>query len=145
MPGRLANEQSRSLGTHNSEARLLQEALNGDILFVVTPATLTPVPLTAEGFTRTVKVSVQNAAGEVHTWLDVAIGSGLSIADTSTAGTASIVATTLTLVKGEALVVVTGDAQDWDDAETDTLTVEEYTGFAGQTLAEKTSVETFTT
>jgi hypothetical protein len=92
-----------------------------------------------------VDVQAQNAAGEIHTWLNVAIASGVSVGDTSTAGTASIVSTTLTIVNGKAEVVVSGDAQDWLNAETDTLTVTEYTGFSGGTMAVKTSVETWTT
>jgi hypothetical protein len=141
--GRLASEQSYALGTKNKEARLRDEAANGDILWVVTPATVTPSP-TAAAWTRNVEVQAQNAAGEIHTWLDVAITTGVAIADGSTAGTATIPSTTLTIVKGKAVVVVSGDAADWLDAETDTLTVAEYTGFAGQTMAAKTSVETFT-
>ena len=138
------SEQSHSFGDVVKRERLLNEALNGDILFVVDPVTVAPSPLTATGFTRTVLITVENAAGELHNWFQEAIASGVSVGDTSTAGTATIPSTTLTFVDGKASVVVTGDAQDWDDAETDTLTVEEYTGFAGQTLAEKTSVETFT-
>lgn len=140
---KLDSEQSHSLGTHNKEARLRVEALNGDILFVVTPAAVAPSP-TSSAWTRNVDVEVQNAAGEVHTWFNESIATGVSIADASIAGTASIVSTTLVFVKGRIRLVVSGDAQDWLDAETDTLTVEEYTGFAGQTLAAKTSIETFT-
>ena len=144
---KLNSEQSHSLGVHNTEARLRVEALNGDILFVVTPATVVVVP-TAAAFTRLVDVEVQNADGEVHTWFNESIASGMSIADTSTAGTASITTgdgTTLIFVKGRVRIEVAGDAAAWLNAETDTLTIEAYTGFAGQTLAEKTSVETFTT
>lgn len=141
---KLDSEQSHSLGTHNTEARMRAEALNGDILFVVTPAAVVVVP-TASAWTRDVDVEVQNADGEVHTWFNESIGSGVSVGDTSVAGTASIVSTTLVFVKGRLRLVVSGDAQAWLNAETDTLTVEEYTGFAGQTMAEKTSVETFTT
>ncbi len=142
MP-RLASEESHALGVRNTEDRLRAEALGGDILFVLTPAAVAPVPISA-AWTRNVVVSVENAAGEVHTWFNEVIASGNSIADGSTAGTASIVSTTLTIVEGRATVVVSGDAQDWLDTETDTYTVAEYTGFAGQTLAVKTSVETFT-
>jgi hypothetical protein len=118
------------------------EALNGDILWVLTPDTVGTSALST-AWTRNVLVQAQNAAGEVHTWLNVAIASGNSIADGSTAGTAIIASTTLTIVEGEALVVVSGDAQDWLAAEDDTYTVAEYTGFAGQTMAVKTSIETF--
>ncbi len=141
--GRLASEQSYSLGTRNTEARLRDEAANGDILWVLTPAAPTRAA-TSSVWSRNVEVQAQNAAGEIHTWLDLAIASGVSVGDTSTAGTATIPSTTLTIVKGKAVVVVSGDAVAWLDTETDTLTVAEYTGFAGQTMAVKTSVQTFT-
>lgn len=137
------SEQSHNFGPANTKDRLLREALGGDILWVLTPATVAPAP-TAAAFTREVVVEAQNAAGEIHAWLNEVIASGVAIADTSTAGTATIPSTTLTIVDGRATIVISGDAQDWLDTETDTLTVAEYTGFAGQTLAVKTSVETFT-
>ena len=143
MP-RMSSEESHALGAANRRDRMLQEALKGDILFVVSPVAVAPVPINA-AWTRDVFISVENAAGEVHEWFSEEIASGISIADVSSAGTASIVSTTLSIVNGQAKVVVSGSDNDWDNADTDTLTVEEYTGFASETLAEKTSVETFTT
>jgi len=139
----MSSEESHALGGVNKRARMLQEALKGDILFVLAPSAVAPLP-TSSAWTRNVEVTVENAAGEVHDWFTEAITSGVSIADGSTAGTASIVSTTLSIVRGRVTVVVAGDAQDWLDTETDTLTVAEYTGIAGQTMAVKTSVETFT-
>lgn len=124
------------------EIAIRDKALAGDIVFVVTPATVTPAP-TSAAWTRTVYCSLENAAGERHTWFNDAIASGVSIADDSTAGTASIPSTTLTFIDGLATVVVSGDAADWLDTETDTLTVAEAT-ILGYTIASKTSVETFT-
>lgn len=118
-------------------------ALAGDMLFVVTPATVAPAP-TAVAWTRTVVCELQTAGGKVHTWFNKAITTGVSIADTSTAGTASITSTTLTFVDGKATVVVSGDLADWLNTETDTLTFAEAT-VLGYTVAAKTSVETFTT
>lgn len=135
-------ESSHALGEHNKEARLMQEAAGGDISFSITPATVTPVP-TSEAWTRRVLIKVVNSSGETHTWLNKAYTTTLSIADTSTAGTASITSTTLTLVNGQATVVVSGDAQDWLDTETDTLTVANIT-VMGYTVTGGTSVETFT-
>lgn len=125
------------------EISLRDKALAGDLVFVVTPATVTPVPR-ATAWTRTVKVELQTADGEVHTWFDKGITTGVSIADASTAGTATIPSTTLTFVNGRASVVVSGDAQAWLHTETDTLTVAQAT-ILGYTVAAKTSVETFTT
>jgi len=146
MP-RMSSEQSHALGGHNTQLRMLQEALKGDILFVLSPAAVAPVP-TAAAWTRDVEVTVENAAGEVHEWFTESITTGVSIGDTSTAGTASIAGaapTTLVIVNGRATVTVEGDAAAWLNAETDTLTVAQYTGFAGATMTVKTSVETFTT
>ena len=121
---------------------LRDQAMTGDIVIVIDPETVTPVP-TAVAWTRNVKISVQNAAGEVHTWLDTAVASILSIGDTG-GGTASIVATTITLVKGETTVVVSGTEATWANGETDTLTVANMT-IMGYTVTGGTSVETFTT
>jgi hypothetical protein len=140
---RLASEASYSLGEHNKEARLMQEAMQGDIVFSITPATVAPAP-TSAAWSRNVSVQVQNAAGEVHTWLSGSYTTTLSIADTSTAGTASIDSTTLVLANGVATVVVSGDAADWLNTETDTLTVGNIT-VMGYTVTGGTSVETFTT
>ena len=120
----------------------VQKALAGDIVWVVSPSTVAPVP-TSSAWTRTVYIELQSADGEIHEWFSDAIASGVSIADTSTAGTASIASTTLTVVNGRASVVVSGDEADWLNTETDTLTVAEAT-ILGYTVAAKTSVETFT-
>jgi len=122
---------------------LYEAAMSGDIVFTVSPATLVSDPI-SEAWTRTVTVTVETAAGLDHIWLDQAIATGVSIANTSTAGTATIPSTTLTFVDGVATVVVSGDAEDWLNTETDTLTVAEAT-ILGYTIAAKTSVETFTT
>lgn len=141
MP-RLNSEYSYSLGSKNIEDRLLKEATGGDIVMVISPETVAPSP-TSSAWTRTVTVEIQNAAGEIHTWLSQAYTTTESIADTSTAGTASITSTTLTLVNGRAEIVVSGDAADWLDTETDTLTIGNIT-VAGYTVTGGTSVETFT-
>lgn len=121
---------------------LRDKALSGDIVWVVSPATVAPLP-TAAAWTRNVIIELQDADGNVHDWFNSAISSGVAIADTSTAGTATIPATTLTIVNGRAVVVVSGDEAAWLDTETDTLTVAEAT-ILGYTIAAKTSVETFT-
>ena len=128
--------------TANQELTLLEKAMSGDIVFSILPATVAPVP-TAAAWTRTVRIKLLTAAGEIHSWLNQAYTTTLSIADDSTAGTASIVSTTLTFVNGQADIVVSGDAAAWLDTETDTLTVANIT-VMGYTVAGGTSVETFT-
>lgn len=125
------------------EMALRDKAAAGDILWVLTPATVTPIP-TAAAWTRDVVVTLETAAGDLHSWFDVSITTGVAIANTSSAGTATIPATTLVIKNGKATITVTGDAQDWLNTETDTLTVAEAT-VLGYTVSAKTSVETFTT
>jgi len=122
---------------------VMEKALAGDIVMVIDPETVAPVP-TSAAWTRNVLVSIQTASGEVHDWLNKAYATTASIGDTSTAGTASIAATTLTIVDGEAVIVVSGDAEDWLNTETDTLTIANIT-VLGVTVTGGTSVETFTT
>ncbi len=125
------------------ELEQMSKAMAGDLVFVCNPATLVSDPVSA-AWTRTVLIELQDAAGNTQAWFNKAITTGVSIADTSSAGTASIPSTTLTFVNGKASVVVSGDAQDWLNTETDTLTVAQAT-LLGYTVAAKTSVETFTT
>lgn len=128
--------------TANEELTLVEKAMSGDIVFSILPVTVAAAP-TSAAWTRTVYIEALTAAGEVHTWLNQSYTTTLSVGDTSTAGTASIASTTLTLVNGQADIVVSGDAADWLDTETDTLTVGDIT-VMGYTVTGGTSIETFT-
>lgn len=119
------------------------KALAGDIVFKCTPATVAPAPR-ATAWTRTVYITLETADGKIHEWFNKDITTGVSIADTSSAGTATIPSTTLSFKQGKASVVITGSAHNWLNTETDTLTVAQAT-ILGYTVASKTSVETFTT
>lgn len=118
------------------------KGMGGDLVWSVTPATVS-TPATGSAWTRKVSIALETAGGEVHEWFTKDIANGVSIADTSTAGTASIPSTTLSVVNGRAEVEVSGDAATWAAAETDTLTVASAT-IMGYTVAAATSVETFT-
>lgn len=122
------------------EQNLRDKAMAGDLVFVCTPATVDR-KAASTAWSRTVVVELKTAAGEVHTWFNKAIATGVSIADTSTAGTATIPSTTLTFVNGRASVVVSSVAAAWVAEETNTLTVAQAT-ILGYTVASKTSVET---
>ena len=122
---------------------LLAKAMSDDMVFVVTPDG-TSLVATALAWTQTFYIELQTAAGEVHTWFNKAIASGVSIGDTSSAGTASIPSTTLTLVNGMAAVVVSGDAASWLLGEKVTLTVTAAT-ILGFSVATKTGVITVVT
>jgi hypothetical protein len=124
------------------EMDLRDAAMSGDIVMTIAPATVAPIP-TAVAWTRNVLVQLETADGRVHTWLNDTYATTASIADTSVAGTASIASTTLTIVNGKAIIVVSGDAAAWLDTETDTLTIGNIT-VLGVTVTGKTSVETFT-
>lgn len=117
-------------------------AMAGDMVIVITPETVDRT-ITSSAWDRDVKISVQTAAGAVHTWLDTSVASILSVGDTG-GGTATIVTTDIDLVEGEIVVVVSGDAATWADSETDTLTVANMT-IMGYTVTGGTSVETFNT
>ena len=117
-------------------------AMLGDMTMVITPETVAPAP-TSEAWTRNVLIEVVDSDGKPHEWLTGDFATTLSVGDTSTAGTASIASTTLSLVNGKAIVVVSGDEADWLDTETDTLTVANLT-IMGYTVTGGTSVETFT-
>ena len=136
------NKQEGVSPVVKEEFALRDLAMGGDMVIVIDPETVAPVPTTS-AWTRDVKISVQTAAGAVHKWLDGAFATILSIGDTG-GGTASIVSTTMTLVEGEVIVVVSGTEATWANGETDTLTVAN-TDIMGYTVTGGTSVETFTT
>lgn len=126
----------------STDIEAMAAAMAGDMVFKCYPATVSTAA-TSAARTRTVRVQLENAAGAVHTWFSKAITSGVSIADTSTAGTATIPSTTLTFINGVATVTVSCSANAWLATETNTLTVPQAT-IMGTTVAQKTSVETFT-
>jgi len=117
----------------------LEKLISGSagLKWVLTPATVSTAPL-ATAWTRTVNIELQDSNGIIQEWFTKDITTGVSIADTSSAGTASIVSTTLSVVKGKASVVVSGDAQDWlggiAQVETITCTAGESTGAGNITM-----------
>ena len=105
----------------------LASALNADIIMEIEPETVNR-NATSDGWTRTVTITFKDSEGNVMTWLTETFTGALSIADTSTAGTASLPdGTDLVVEKGVATVKIDGDAQDWLAGETDTLTVSDVT------------------
>jgi hypothetical protein len=121
---------------------MLQQAAMNQMVFVISPATLTTGHGSAAN--RTVTVTLKNAAGEVHTWYNRAVTSGVSIAVAHTGGgtgTATIVSTTLTFVNGVATVVITEGGSPLA-TDTDTLTIPAET-ICGFSVTGVTSVETY--
>lgn len=118
----------------------LMDACAGDMQIEIVPTAVNR-SATSAAWTRTVKLRLKNTAGITHDWFNKTVTSAVSIADTSTAGVASIPSTTLAWVNGEASVVVSGTAAAWVAAETNTLTVANMT-VMGYTVTGGTSVET---
>lgn len=123
-----------------NEVAAIASGLGGDISFSLSATTSTQAA-TSAAWTKTVVIKLVDTAGLVHTWLNKAFTTKLSIADTSTAGTATIASTTLTLVDGCAIVVITGPAAAWVATETVTLTVASIS-LNGNTVASVTHVVT---
>jgi len=100
--------------------------LGTGLKFVIDPTTTTRATTSAT-WTRRVTIKLTDENGNVCTWFNDAIASGVTIGETSEVGTATIPSTTLTFVNGEASVVITGDAVLWSDgtkqAETATVLV----------------------
>jgi hypothetical protein len=94
------------------EFDLRDKAMSGDLVWVVTPATV-GTTATDAAWERTVHVELQTASGEVHEWFSDVIATGNSIAHSSSAGVATIAETDLDIVDGQALVTITGTEADW--------------------------------
>jgi hypothetical protein len=163
MAGILYNPGMESLRTGFAEGdmrgtltdtKAFMKALSGDIVLKCTPATATPAP-TAAAWSTPVVITLETADGELHKWFSGKLL--LAIADTSTAGTASIdpTGTSPYMVDGSYTVNIKGDAAEWLNAETATLTVNvadqdpgggttDYS-VLGYAVAAKTTVLTFTT
>lgn len=121
-----------------NDLKALIKALTGDMKFSVLPISATVIH-TSAGWTKDVEISLTTVDGEVHNWSQNPIT--ISIADNSTAGTASIATTTPKMVDGKCIVTITGNAAAWLVGDTATLTVAAST-ILGYTVASKTCVIT---
>ena len=91
--------------------------------------------------TRTVTVTIQNAAGDTLEWVNAAFATTVSKADvTAGDGTSAISSTTLTLVNGVGTVTVTY-SDTWAADDTQTVTIGDIV-LAGKTISGGTSVDT---
>lgn len=146
---RLNSKNSHSMGSRITEIELMRQAMYGDIVAVITPGNETPAP-TAEAWDNVYTVTLKNANGDVHAWFDGLLDTILSVANTSSAGTATIDGgvtdntDALQFTDGVATFTVSGDAQDWLNSETVTSTVADMT-ILGYTVACADPVMTFTT
>jgi hypothetical protein len=120
--------------------QILRSALAGDIILGISPTTVDRTAVTA-AWTRTVTLTLKNAAGKVHDWCNLAFATTASIGDSSALGAATIASTTVTFVKGVCSIVVTGSNHAWVADETNTLTIASMS-ILGNTVTGGTSVET---
>jgi len=118
----------------------LVSGMSGKLTMSVSPATVDRAA-TASAWTRNVVVEIKDEKGRICDWLSASYATKVSIADTSTLGTATIASTTLAIVRGRAVITVSGSAAAWVAAETNTLTVGNLT-IMGYTVTGATSVET---
>jgi len=133
-----------ALGSSDLANELLAMAngLNGDLLLRITPATNTKAA-TAAAWTEKIKVELVDSDGRVHTWFNKTLTSKVTVADTSTAGTASVGSANLVFVNGEATVTLSGNAAAWLAGDTATVTIANLT-VNGSTVTGGTSVLTIT-
>ena len=126
---------------------MFAKALGGDISIVLSQATAAPTAAecAANAQVYAIGIALKTAAGEIHSWYNGKIK--LAIADDDSAGTASIdpEAGEISMVNGEATVVVTMSKSAWTATKAATLTVSKPTSAKApilETVADKTFVAT---
>lgn len=129
-----------------TDTKAFLKACSGDIVLKVTPATAVPKP-TSAAWTQVVNVTLETADGEQHKWYSGPVT--LAIADTSTAGTATIApaAGARYMTDGLLAVTISGNAAAWLNSETVTLTATAVAqqGLLNVAISATTCVLTFTT
>jgi hypothetical protein len=137
---------SNGYGSYDDDWTPFIAACSGDSIPVCDPATASAAATTS-AWTKTIEVSLQTAAGKVHSWYNGGIT--LAIADSAT-GTASITsptgAGTFNMTNGVLPVTIAGDASTWSAGATATLTVSmpsAQNGLIGGNTATATYVVTF--
>lgn len=123
------------------EFSIRDAAMSGDLDLTIFTADVTPAPTAAE-WEYTVKFGLVDSNGRIHDWYTGDITA--AVADTSTAGTASIDDATPSIVNGVGTVVLSGDAAAWLDTETATVTLDGSVSTLGITLTQKVFTVTFT-
>lgn len=129
--------------------RMVEKALSGDIVLVLSPATTgskataIAAAVAAQGgkFIRTVKFELQDAAGNIHTWFSGDIA--LTSADVTAGDGESAIAdeaTNVTLKEGVGSVDIEYSGA-WAAADTNTLTTTQR-DICGVTITAKTSIDT---
>jgi hypothetical protein len=148
MPHEDLNQNFDMINAGSPPLNLLVKALGGDMVFKCTPATAAPSAAAAaeDDIVYTVTVTLESAAGEVHSWYNGPVL--LAIADTDDVGAATIdpAAGERNMTNGVLEVEVTLPKAAWTAGKTVTLTVADPatagTGICGWAVANKTFVAT---
>ena len=148
MPHEDLNQNFDMINAGSPPLNLLVKAMGGDMVFKCTPATAAPSAAAAAqaDIVYKVKVTLENAAGEVHSWYNGPVL--LAIADTDDTGVATIspAAGEHNMTNGELEVTVTLPKASWTAGKAVTLTVSDPatagTGICGWVVADKTFVAT---
>lgn len=127
---------------------MVTKALSGDMVFKCTPATAAPSAAAAAAgdIVYKVKVTLENAAGEVHDWYNGPVLLAISDDDSTGVATISPAAGERNMTNGELEVTVTLPKAAWTASKAVTLTVADPatagTGICGWVVANKTFVAT---
>jgi hypothetical protein len=127
---------------------MVTKALSGDMVFKCTPATAAPSAAAAalDDIVYKVKVTLENAAGEVHDWYNGPVLLAISDDDSTGVATISPAAGEHNMTNGELEVTVTLPQAAWTAGKAVTLTVADPatagTGICGWAVADKTFVAT---
>ena len=127
---------------------MVTKALSGDMAFKCTPATAAPSAAAAalNDIVYKVKVTLENAKGEVHSWYNGPVLLAIADDDSTGAATISPAAGEHNMTNGELEVTVTLPKAAWTASKAVTLTVADPatagTGICGWVVANKTFVAT---
>ena len=127
---------------------MVTKALSGDMVFKCTPATAAPSAAAAalNDIVYKVKVTLENAKGEVHSWYNGPVLLAIADDDSTGAATISPAAGERNMTNGELEVTVTLPKAAWTASKAVTLTVADPatagTGICGWVVANKTFVAT---
>ena len=133
-----------TLGGMAEKSAVRDKALCGDMVITVTPANPTPAPV-SEAWSQPVTVKLLTDAGELHDWCNMTLASKASVADDSSAGTASLASGNVVFVNGVATLTLNGSAHSWLNGEVVTVTVNLTDDILGYTVASVEATVTFTT